>query len=237
MTREKRNIFWLTCTGMTFLILSGISLWSQQKGKIIPESNVPLIEALREGDLIHARKLVRSGAKLNVIDNYGDTPLLQAIRNGFTDFAEELLSSGADPKFPDESSTSLITAAWYCDLRITRKLLDMGVLVNGTNVQGETPLMSASQTCPDGKIVQMLLDVSADPNAKSKTGSTALMWAASGGNAIAAKKLLKAGADPSAKDNDGKTAADDACGRSDKGHSEVCLLLQQRAGEEQRLSQ
>ncbi len=233
MNYGKRSTLWLSCTG-TVLIFSAISLWSQQRGKIIPESTVPLIEALREGDLNEARKLVRSGAKLNVVDNYGDTPLLQAIRNGYTDFAEELLSSGADPKFPDDTSVSLITAAWYCDLQLARNLLDKGVRVNGPSVEGETALMSASQTCLDGKMVQLLLDMSADPNAKSKTGSTALMWAASGGNALAAKKLLEAGADPTVKDNDGQTAENEACARSDKGHSEVCLLLQQRAAKEQR---
>src|SRR5258708_2274472 len=86
---------------------------AQQEPTMAPKSTVPLIEALREGDLSGAHKLLRSGARSDVVDNYGDTPLLQAIRSGYTDFAEELLSSGADPRFPDGSSSSLIVAAWY----------------------------------------------------------------------------------------------------------------------------
>src|SRR5213593_4323974 len=96
-------------------------------------STVPLIEALRQGDLQEARKILHSGTKLNVRDNYGDTPLEQAIRSRFTDFAEELLSAGADPMFTDVGrGTSLMVAASMCDLEIARKLLDRGVPVSAS---------------------------------------------------------------------------------------------------------
>ena len=189
-------------------------------------STDPLIQALRNRDLSEAQKLLHSGAKLNVVDNYGDTPLLQAIRDGYTDFAEELLASGADPKFPDGSSLPLVTAARFCDLRIARKLVDQGISVNGRDGEGDTALMSASQMCPDGKMVRFLLDMGADPNAKDRNGFTALMLASDGGNAIAADKLLKAGADPTPKDDYGETAEEEACDKMDKGHADVCALLQ-----------
>lgn len=199
-------------------------------------SNVPLIQALRTGDLKEAQKLVHSGAKLNVVDNYGDTPLLQAIRGGYTDFAEELLSSGADPKFPDGSSAVLVTAAHFCDLRIVRKLVNQGISVNGRDARGDTALMSASWQCLDGKMVRFLLDTGADPNAKDSDGFTALMFAATSGNAIAAEKLLKAGADPTPKDNYGETAGE-RCenftgkGSLGKGHADVCALLENAKAE------
>lgn len=201
-------------------MLSSIPLQCQEG-----PSNVPLIEALREGNLTEARRIVRSGAKLDILDNYGDTPLFHAIRSGYTDFAEELLSAGADPKFTSGGGTSLMVAAWYCDLRIARELLERGVAVDAADVKGQTALMHASQTCLDGKMVQLLLDAAADPKAKTADGSTALMSAASTGNALAAEKLLKAGADPAVKDKYGHTAEDNACDRGERGHAQVCALL------------
>ena len=197
----------------------------------VDASTVPLIQALRMGDLNNAQKLVHSGAKLNVVDNHGDTPLLQAIRGGYTDFAEELLSSGANPKFPDGSSASLVMAAWFCDLRIAQKLVDQGVPINGGDADGQTALISASWQCQDGKMVRFLLDVGADPNAKDRNGFTALMSAATSGNAIAAEKLLKAGADPTPSNKYGITAEAETCGKVDKGHADVCALLQKAKAE------
>jgi len=224
MIHGKGTAAWFMFT-VAFSLWASASLWSQQGPTIAPPSTVPLIQALREGDLDEAHRLLRSGAKPNVIDNYGDTPLLQAIRGGYTDFAEELLSSGADPKFPDGNGTALIVAAWYRDLRIAKILVGRGVSVNAANSKGETALMSASQTCPDGKMVQFLLDMGANPNAKSDSEYTALMSAASAGNVIAAEKLLKAGGDPRVKNKRGETAEDEACSRSDKDHIQVCTLL------------
>jgi ankyrin repeat protein len=186
-----------------------------------------LVEALRQGNLEEARRIVRSGAKLDVVDNYGDTPLFQAIRSGYSDFAEELLSTGADPEFTSGGGTALMVAAWYRDLRIARILLDRGVSVNAADAKGQTALMNASQTCLDGKMVQLLLDAGADTNAKTVDGFTALMSAASAGNALAAEKLLKAGADPRVKNKYGSTAEDEACDRGEKGHAQVCALLRE----------
>ena len=138
------------------------------------------------------------------------------------------MTAGADPKFTGSGGdTALMAAAWQRDLRMVRELPDRGVSVNATDVHGETALMSASQTCLDGKIVQLLLNAGADPNVKSTDGFTALMSAAGAGNEIAAEKLLKAGADPTAKNKYGKTAQDEACGRGEKGHARVCALVQE----------
>jgi len=78
-------------------------------------------------------------------------------------------------------------------------------------------------------MVQLLLEGGADPNAKSKDGFSALLAAAETGDAAGAEKLLKAGADPSAKDKYGNTPESEACGRGERGHVEVCALLQEAA--------
>lgn len=120
-----------------------------------------------------------------------------------------------------------MVAAWSNELKIAKDLVERGVPVNARDVHGATALMSASQTCLDGKMVQLLLDARADPNAKSEANDTALTIAADNGNVVATEKLLKAEADPAVKHTHGKTAADEACGRGDKGHGDVCALLRE----------
>src|SRR6185503_13795233 len=65
---------------------------------LVPDAQrMSLAEAIRQGKIDEARKIVRSGVKLNVWDEDRSLPLIQAVRNHQTDFAEELLAAGADP--------------------------------------------------------------------------------------------------------------------------------------------
>ncbi|PYX46493.1 MAG: hypothetical protein DMG79_16290 [Acidobacteria bacterium] len=191
-------------------------------------SNVAMNQAMRQGDLDTARRILRSGAQTNVWDTYGMTPLVQAIRTGYMDFAEELLAAGADPKFTGPvGDSALMSTAFQGNLGLAKELLDRHVPVNVADIQGETALMAASQTGLDGKMVQLLLDAGADPNTKSLDNFTALMNAAAEGNWVATGKLLRAGADPTVKDKYGQTAQDKACDRGEKGHAHACDLLRE----------
>jgi ankyrin repeat protein len=183
-----------------------------------------LAEAIRQNKLEVARKIVRSGAKLNVWDEDRSLPLIQAIRNRQTDFAEELLEAGAEPNVAgDSGDRPLLQAAWSCNLKIAKSLLQRGADVNATEVNGETALKFAAQTCADGQMVHFLLEAGADPKAKVNEG--ALMAAA--GNPRVVEKLLAAGADPTLKDKYGNTVESKSCDRGEKGHYEVCQLVRE----------
>jgi hypothetical protein len=185
-----------------------------------------LSEVIRDGDLEGTRRILRSKPNLNVRDEYQSLPLFEAASGGHTDIADELLAAGADPKLTlPGGDTALMQAAWNDKVIIAKALLDRGALVNAANVNGETALIFASQTCPDGKMVQLLLDAGADPNA----GEGAALMAAAG-NPLVAEKLLAAGADPSVKDKYGNTAESESCDRGEKGHAQVCALVRQALG-------
>ena len=68
----------------------------------------------------------------------------------------------------------------------------------------------------------MLLEKSADPNAKSQSGSTPLHTVAFTGDREGLDLLLKHGADPKIANRDGKTAA--AIAR-ERGHQEIAEVL------------
>jgi ankyrin repeat protein len=94
----------------------------------IPDPNPrSLSEAIREGDSEEARRILRSGAKINIWDEDKTFPLFEAISSRHADFAEELLAAGADPKLSTPGGdTALMQATWYSELGIAKALLDRG---------------------------------------------------------------------------------------------------------------
>jgi len=84
----------------------------------IPDPNPrSLSEAIREGDLEEARRILRSGAKINIWDEEKTFPLFEAISSRHANFAEELLAAGADPKLITPGGDILLckqrgTATW-----------------------------------------------------------------------------------------------------------------------------
>jgi ankyrin repeat protein len=225
MSRLPSNIC-LFCLALT------VSLHAQKQPNCLAPSNEPLVQAIRDGDLEKASKMIHSaGAKLNILDQCGANPLLEAIRWDYTDFAVELISVGADPKFLHGGADALAGAAYVCNLKLAHELPKRGVLVNATDARGITALMEApSQRCADGAVVQLLLDAGADSNLKDRNGFNALLAAAMSGDATGAEKLLKAGADPTAKDKYGNTPDSEACDRGEKGHAQVCALVREALG-------
>ena len=97
-----------------------------------------------------------------------------ALALGACAFAGALLSMGADPKFTGPSGeTPLMTAARYCDLEIADVLLKRVAQVNAVDSKGETALVLAAQTCPDVKMIALLMGAHADAALKDKSGRTA----------------------------------------------------------------
>ncbi len=223
MRRREIPIQWCIFV-VSLFVLSDVNLPSQTEPT--KPNGILLIQAIREHNLAEAHNILRARAKLDVFDNFGDTPLEAAISGGYTDFALELLKAGADPSFtPPGGDSPLMGAVWQRNLTLAQELLHRSVQVNAANAKGVTALMWAPHNGSDGKMVQLLLDAGADPNAKSVEGLTPLLSAAMCGDALAAEKLLKAGADPTVGDRYGKTAESEACHRGEKGHAQVCAVV------------
>lgn len=221
---------------------------------------------------IIAAALLDKGADANLQDKQGRTALTWAARRGARQnpFVQPLLKHGSRVLLLDalllediaparrlvrnadlrargpQGETALMLAAREGDLFIVQALLDRGMDVNATSVDGFTALMFANGGCPyvsqmgarrwltfgrkpgREKVAQVLLARGADLNARDKYGETALHWAIELDNEAVVRTLLKSGADPSQKNGYGDTLVEFAIDKS--GVSVIRLLLDAIAG-------
>jgi N-acyl-D-amino-acid deacylase len=131
--------------------------------------------------------------------------LFAAIRHGAVGDVERLIARGASPNTKDSQGTpALMAAALFGDGEMVGLLLKRGANPNLADESGATALM---WSVPDRIKVQHLLDAGATVDARSESGRTALLVAASlPGTVDLLRLLLARGADLRAQDRAGATA-------------------------------
>jgi uncharacterized protein len=169
-------------------------------------------DAAMRRDNAEVRRLVQSGADVQVAQADGATALHWAAYNGDVSMALLLLEAGADVAAANRNgSTPLWLAASQGDAPMIEALLESGGDANEQLPLGRRPLMLAARS---GHVdaVRVLLEHGADVNAKEDArGTTALMQAADQGHADVIGVLIEHGADVAARSapvlRDGRTAA------------------------------
>lgn len=158
------------------------------------EQNTALLMAASGNDTATIRLLLGKGADVNAKNAFGFTPLLDAAEQGNAEVVRLLLAKGADVNAVTApvtgrpvkngvielgSFTPLLVAAWGGGAETVKTLLDAGANVNAQDVRGMTPLMLAIATDhPNVAVIKLLLAKGAAPALRSKTGETAMDWAA-----------------------------------------------------------
>ena len=175
----------------------------------------PLTQAAGRGNLETVRALLAAKANPNAKDSKGgQTALMWAVQQGHTAVAEELLRAGADVNAGSKSGfTALMFAAQRGDIGdagdvgTTGALLRAGADVNAVQPGSKMTALIIASGMVHTKVVELLLDNGANPNAVEWIGYTALGWVVrDGGYGIdfankdkvvdIVKLLLKHGADP-----------------------------------------
>jgi uncharacterized protein len=188
------------------VILAGISLLAlpslSQAG-----AYEDYFRAVQIDDDATVASLLKRGFDPNTIErDRGDSGLMIAIRENAMRVFSVLLNArniDVDQKAAN-GDTALMLAAFKANEPAVKALLEKGAAVNRA---GWTPLHYAA-AAGDNDIVQMLLDKSAQLDARSPNGTTPIMMAARGSHILTVKLLLDNGADATLKNQQGMTAVD-----------------------------
>ena len=178
-------------------------------------------EALISGDTSWAIKLVDQGMNVNSVDAAGNTLLMQAVQRDNGDFLEQLLKRRARLNTRNRNhETALSLAAFKGNLPIVRRLVEAGADVN---LYGWPPLIYAAFN-GHTTVVEYLITRSADIDATTENGSTALFFAARFGHLKIVELLLQNKADASIANDRGATAEDWA---RQTGNTNIADILRQ----------
>jgi ankyrin repeat protein len=169
-------------------------------GLTAADTRSSLIEAVKAGNQVRIRALVKTPGNINVAEADGTTALHWAVRADDAETVRLLIRSGAKVNVANRQGiTPLSVAATNGNPGVTRDLLDAGADPNTSGHDGETVLMTAART-GNPEVVNALIARGANVNAaETWQKQTALMWAALENNPAAVKALVDHGADMEAR--------------------------------------
>jgi uncharacterized protein len=125
-------------------------------------SGEELISAAERGRAKEVERLIRSGADLNTVDNWGWTALILASYWNHGEVVELLIRSGADLNIrSDGGKTALIWASQENHPEVVKLLISAGANLNIRNDGGRTALIVAS-SWNRIEVVKILLENFAD---------------------------------------------------------------------------
>ena len=186
----------------------------------------PLMYAASEGQAETVKLLLDKGAQVNVQTGEG-TALMMAVVGGNPATVKLLLAAGADVKATHRIGDQALIMAARREVQETKSteaepgheimqmLLEKGANPNARGAWERTALMFANTPAK----VDLLVRNRADVEAKDKYGETALMNAASRGDAAVVSALISHGADVNSTDQKGDTALLRSLDDQNRGYS------------------
>jgi ankyrin repeat protein/mono/diheme cytochrome c family protein len=159
-------------------------------------ADVPLVQAVRRGDVASVREMLKAKADANSAEPDGTTALHWAAQRENVEMVDLLIRAGARVAATNRYGvTALSLACTTGNAAIVERLLAAGADPNGALADGETPVMTAART-GSAETIEALVARGANVRVRERRkGQTALMWAAAENNVAAMRALIEAGAD------------------------------------------
>jgi ankyrin repeat protein len=188
--------------------------WDETMKRLLMARGAKMTLSLAAGvcDWLEVRRLIDSGADVNMKGWEGDTPLYWAIRDRSVEQAKFLIEKGADVNARDrDGSTPLIEAAVRGTLDLVTLLTERGADVNARTKKGLTPLGAVAYraSVDEAELLQIaeyLMNEGADTNFHPHdAGLTPLMHAAQRKRPKLVKLLIERGAAVNARSRCPKT--------------------------------
>ena len=168
-------------------------------GAAAAAGEVTVIEAVKTGDAVALRTLLREGADPDAAGLDGSTALLWASHRDDLESVRLLIEAGADVSAANDLGASPLWAAGQNgSSAVARALLEAGADPDRALLSGETPVMVAARAGSAGVVAQ-LAAAGADLDRQGSRGQTALMWAAAQGHPDVVEALLEGGAELSVR--------------------------------------
>jgi ankyrin repeat protein len=210
-----------------------------------PDGTTPLHWAAYRVDQELVQRLLKKGAKADVVNRYGASPLAEAVRVASVPLVGILLEAGGDANVANEDGqTPLMLAARTGSVAVAELLVRHGADVNRRErFHDQSAVMwAAGENHPE--MVAFLVSKGADLSIRARStdwptqisneprvqyrptgGLTPLLYAARAGCLACTETMLDAGADKDRPNPDGMTPMMMAL---DNGHPEVALHLLKR---------
>ena len=177
------------------------------------DGRTPLFSAVEGGNPDIVSLLLDHGADAHIRDKDENNALHIAAAHGHLEVARLLLALNLEVNARNSSRMTPLYNALNINGKpdVVRLLLDHGAAVrkpvHGKRCRSALHLAAESG---NSELVQMILELNPDIEARNAQGETPLLTASSEGNPAVIQLLLDHGADPYVHDKDGKTALDKA---------------------------
>jgi ankyrin repeat protein len=164
----------------------------QQPTVVAPD--IPLIEAVRDGDIEALNAALVRGESLDSRDKLGSPALFVALQFNQPDVFRFLLENGARIKAKDRAGDTLLTLLAGTKLvHLSAALLEAGADPDRLGASREPAIIIAARA-GQAEMVRLLLDWDADYEATDLTGRTALAIAEQRRDRVIANMLREEGA-------------------------------------------
>ena len=213
---EAKNKFGSTPLHYAVHWIDGVNLLLKHGVEIDPKTTdgtIPLMKAIKRGDLTVAKKLIEAGADiklcgLNSYNKSGWTLLQKAVNDNDTNMVEFLISNGADLNKTSNGNgyTALELAVANDRGVIAKKLLEAGADPNVNIAIGDTALNEALKAGANNSTIELLLQYGAKLNTLRSCVCEAVLAAAQKGSIERLSMLIDGGADVNAVNSRGNSA-------------------------------